>query len=81
MNLKDEGINRRQEIGREMQDYGKEQELLEAASPEVGVISVGENSFGHPTEEAMERMAAAGMTLYRTDWQGNVVIRVLTGGE
>ena len=31
MNLKDAGINRRQEIGRELADYGKERELLEAA--------------------------------------------------
>ena len=31
MNLKDAGINRRQEISREMADYGKERELLEAA--------------------------------------------------
>ena len=45
-------------------------------TPEVGVISVGENRFGHPTQEAMSRMAAAGMDLYRTDWQGTVIIRV-----
>ena len=31
MNLKDAGINRRQEIARELADYGKERELLEAA--------------------------------------------------
>ena len=30
MNLKDAGINRRQEISRELSDYGKERELLEA---------------------------------------------------
>ena len=56
--------------------YSTSEELLEAVWPEVGIISVGENSFGHPTEEAMGRMAAAGMTLYRTDWQGNILIRV-----
>ncbi len=31
MNLKDRDINRRQEIGRELQDYQRERELLEAA--------------------------------------------------
>jgi len=62
--------------------YSTSEELLETVWPEVGVVSVGENSFGHPTQEAMGRMAAAGMTLYRTDWQGNVLIRVhpRTGG-
>jgi len=62
--------------------FSTSEELLETVWPEVGVLSVGENSFGHPTQEAMGRMAAAGMTLYRTDWQGNVLIRVhpRTGG-
>lgn len=52
------------------------EELLKAVTPEVGVISVGENNYGHPTYEAMERMAFYGMTLYRTDLQGNVLIHV-----
>ena len=30
----------------------------------------------NPTQEAMERMAFYGCELYRTDWQGNIVIRV-----
>ena len=50
--------------------------ILKAVTPEVGIISVGENSYGHPSDEAMERMAFAGMTLYRTDLQGNILIRV-----
>ena len=52
------------------------EDLLRAVMPEVGIISVGENNYGHPTYEAMERMAFYGMTLYRTDLQGNVLIRV-----
>ncbi len=56
--------------------YSTSEELLDAVTPEVGVISVGENSFGHPTPEAMGRMARAGMTIYRTDLQGNILIRV-----
>ena len=63
-------------VGHHGSKYSTSAELLEAVWPEVGIISVGENSFGHPTEEAMGRMAAAGMTLYRTDWQGNILIRV-----
>ena len=52
------------------------QALLEAVTPEAGIISVGYNAFGHPTQEAMDRMTGAGMDLYRTDWQGNILIRV-----
>lgn len=50
--------------------------FLRDLTPEVGIISVGENNYGHPTVEAMERMAYYGMELYRTDWQGNVLIQV-----
>lgn len=51
-------------------------DLLERVTPEVGVISTGTNSYGHPSPEAMERMASMGMELYRTDWQGTVSILV-----
>lgn len=57
--------------------HSTSEELLEAVSPEVGIISVGVgNTFGHPTEEAMDRMRRAGMDLYRTDLEGNILIRV-----
>lgn len=51
-------------------------DFLRAVTPEVGIISVGENSYGHPTLEAMERMAYYGMELYRTDWQGNILLQI-----
>ena len=63
-------------VGHHGSKYATTEELLEAVTPEVGVISVGENNFGHPTAEAMDRMAWLGMTLYRTDLQGNILIQV-----
>lgn len=56
--------------------YSTSYRLLRTVTPEVGIISVGENSYGHPTEDAMERMSYYGMELYRTDWQGNILIQV-----
>lgn len=56
--------------------YSTSYHFLRALTPEVGIISVGENSYGHPAPEAMERMAYYNMELYRTDWQGNILIRV-----
>lgn len=55
-------------------------ELLEAVTPEVGVISVGSNSYGHPTSETMWRLDDAGADIYRTDEHGRVriVVRVRT---
>lgn len=63
-------------VGHHGSKYSTSDHLLKEIMPEVGIISVGENSYGHPTIEAMERMAFYGCELYRTDWQGNIVIRV-----
>ena len=63
-------------VGHHGSKYSTSEKLLKEILPEVGIISVGENSYGHPTMEAMERMASYGCELYRTDWQGNIVIRV-----
>lgn len=56
--------------------YSTSDTLLAAVTPELGIISVGQNHFGHPTQEAMDRMTAAGMELRRTDQEGNILIQV-----
>jgi len=56
--------------------YSTSEELLEAVTPELGIISVGQNNFGHPTPEAMERMTAAGMEIRRTDEEGNILLQI-----
>ncbi len=63
-------------VGHHGSKYATSEALLESCAPEVGIISVGTNSYGHPTEEAMQRMVRRGMTLYRTDMQGNITIRI-----
>jgi competence protein ComEC len=40
--------------------------------PESVVISVGYNSYGHPTAEAIRRATSFGAALYRTDLNGHV---------
>ena len=44
--------------------------------PETGIISVGDNSYGHPTEDALRRLVLAGVDIYRTDLQGTVHLSV-----
>lgn len=63
-------------VGHHGSRYSTGKALLEAVTPEIGVISVGYNTYGHPAAETMDRMARRGMTLYRTDLQGNILIRV-----
>lgn len=55
--------------------YSTSTAFLEKIKPEVGVISVGEdNSYGHPTQDVLDRLEAAGVDIYRTDLNGTVTI-------
>lgn len=56
--------------------YASSDELIEAADPDVALISVGYNTYGHPTPEALARYAAHGVAVLRTDEQGNIVLRM-----
>ena len=46
--------------------------LLEAVTPESVCVSVGVNSYGHPAEETLRRIAAHDCAVYRTDMQGDI---------
>ena len=50
------------------------EELLEAVTPETAIISVGTNSYGHPAEDTLRRLARAGCAVYRTDRHGTVYL-------
>ena len=47
--------------------------LLSAGLPEAVAVSVGEhNSYGHPAEATLERLALYDVRLYRTDLSGDL---------
>lgn len=49
--------------------------FLAAASPEYAVISCGMgNSYGHPHTETIDKLKKAGINIYRTDLQGDIVM-------
>ena len=50
--------------------------LLDAITPETVVISSGWNNYGHPAPETLARLAAREIEIYRTDWMGDVSVRV-----
>jgi competence protein ComEC len=55
-------------------------EFLQAVGPEVAVYSAGSgNSYGHPHDEVVQRIARMGIGLYGTDQHGT--IRVITDGS
>ena len=63
-------------VGHHGSKYSSTTEFLDAVRPETAVISVGDNSYGHPTDQALLRLMAAGCEIYRTDLQGNVLVTV-----
>ncbi|EKD47518.1 MAG: hypothetical protein ACD_66C00024G0003 [uncultured bacterium] len=47
-------------------------EFLEVINPEVAIISVGENDYGHPSTSVLDRLESIGVDTYRTDINGDV---------
>ena len=48
--------------------------LLLQTAPDVVLISVGENRYGHPAQKVLERIAAVGAAVYRTDACGDITV-------
>ena len=55
-------------------DNGFTRDFLQTSRPEVVVISVGRNSYGHPRPEALYAYEAIAAGVYRTDFHGHVTI-------
>ena len=47
-------------------------ELLWETMPQAAAISVGQNTFGHPSEQVIERLEAVDCRVYRTDRDGTI---------
>ena len=61
-------------VGHHGSKYSTCEALLQEAAPEISVISVGYNSYGHPTDEVLARLRDAGTQILRTDESGNIQI-------
>lgn len=49
--------------------------LLDTLKPETCLISVGQNTYGHPSQDTLARLAQRDIEIYRTDRMGNLTIR------
>lgn len=47
--------------------YATSEEFLKAVEPQIAIISVGKNSWGHPTSEVLERLTKRNIQILRTD--------------
>ena len=53
--------------------------FLREARPELALISVGHNNYGHPAPETLARLAGAGARVLRTDLGGAILLRIDRG--
>jgi len=62
-------------VGHHGSRTSSDREFLSAIQAEDAIISVGKNnSFGHPTREALARLQACGYGIWRTDLNGTVEV-------
>jgi competence protein ComEC len=54
-------------------------EFFQAVQAQVAVVSVGENTYGHPVPTTLDALTAAGAEVWRTDQHGTVTITFEAG--
>ena len=62
-------------VGHHGSKYSGSDFFLARVTPKWSIISVGENSYGHPTEEALDRLQKVGSEILRTDELGTIVVQ------
>jgi len=60
--------------------FSSDSMFLKESSPAVSVIEVGKNSYGHPTGEALARLANFSLQIFRTDLNGMIKL-ILDNGK
>ncbi len=61
---------------------GTTQELLQYFNVKTSVISCGKNNYyGHPSEETLALLTNNGVDVYRTDWNGNIILTISSMGS
>jgi competence protein ComEC len=62
-------------VGHHGSKYASSEDLLRVGKFKAAVISCGtDNRYGHPSQDALDRLKAAGVKLFRTDLQGEITI-------
>ena len=56
--------------------YSSDSDFLKEVNPAVSIVEVGKNSYGHPTKDALGRLANFSSQVYRTDENGLVKLVV-----
>jgi len=63
-------------VGHHGSKYASSEDFLRQAKFKDAIISCGaDNRYGHPSQEVLDRLKAAGVKIYRTDLQGEITIK------
>lgn len=60
-------------VGHHGSKHSTSAEFLKSVEPEEAIISVGENSYGHPHSDVLERLREQEIKFWRTDEEGNII--------
>ena len=52
-----------------------DEKFLDFVSPKYAIISVGKNSFGHPSLRTIRKLERVGAIIWRTDEKNDIIIR------
>ena len=61
-------------VGHHGSKYSTGDAFLNDITPEKAIISVGYNTYGHPSDEVLNKLDERGIEVYRTDISGNITI-------
>ncbi len=66
-------------VGHHGSRFSSSRPFLAEVSPEISVIEVGKNTYGHPAKEALDRLDEFSQNIFRTDTDGLVKIIYASG--
>ncbi len=66
-------------VGHHGSKYSTSTAFLNEATPNISIIEVGKNTYGHPTKETLNKLVGIGSSIYRSDLQGAVHIEANSG--
>lgn len=55
--------------------YSTSADFLDIVKPKEAIISVGKNSYGHPSPDVLDRLKSRGIGVHRTDEEGDIRYR------
>ena len=57
-------------------------QFVEQVNPDIAIVTAGyRNHFGHPKDEVLDRYRALGSRIYRTDYDGALLLAIASDGE